>query len=447
MKWWKVLVLGSVILLMAYAPVMALAQYDSGACPLPRSPSCAQPGGQRFEDIPNRGVCRVIMGTGPQLSVGSGAAISGCEEWTAILTARHVVEREGAPVKAVFADGTTLTGKVAAVSRECDAAVVVVNGKAPQLVAIATDPPKLGQTVYGGGFDGTHFGWQGWRGTLIRQSADGDYIISGAARQGDSGGPVWTSDGLVGVIWGTDQRETVCTSLPKLANFFTSSRYVFPWNAWLADRKDAREHGQVLPPQGMPGAPRAQLPQVPESPAQTVPGGGVPIVIGQDSGRISALESRLATLEGKLAQLERSVATLQEKNGAALDKADSVLGVAQEAQKQAKEAKEHASGVIETALSKSKEYLTGVLAPLFGGHAVLTIVVIGVLFWLIRKDIKNRMATGDPLEAEKLLKKAAAFTPTTIDDWLVDKLSKALDIVMPRPTEEQQVSNGKNRKK
>ncbi|MCS7226942.1 MAG: serine protease [Gloeomargarita sp. SKYB31] len=385
--------------------------------------------------------CRVWITEGPgQHSGGSGVAISASADgsWTAVLTCKHVVGREGKAVEAIFPDETRLRGQVCAVARECDAAVVKLQGRAPRLIKIYTADLAIGQQVYAGGFDGLGDPWRSWKGQLLKHTLDGDYVISGKARSGDSGGPVWVEQGLVGIIWGTDGQNTYCTSLPRLANFLTSNRYIFPWNAWLADRKDARDHGQTLPPQPMPGAPRP-LPGPSEGSPQTQPPAyTIPLqpIVPED------IRQRLATLESRVQTIEKTLAAWEAKNGHAVEKAQEAITAAKAAQEKAQtavgaaqEAKEHASGLLEIALERAKEYLKGWLPAIFGIPPALTIVLIGVLFWLIRKDIRNRMKTGDPLEAEKVLRIAAAKTPTPIDDKMVEWLSLALDRVIPRPTQ------------
>jgi hypothetical protein len=362
------------------------------------------------------------VGAGPIKSVGTGTAISSNGQRSAILTARHVVERVNTPVVAIFPDGTRLSGYVAVICYEADAAIVVVQGRAPGLAAIASDMPAMQSVVGFGGFDGGR-GWQHQAGRLIRQTSTGDWVITGAARQGDSGGPVWTQNGIVGVIWGTDGRETLCTSLPQLVNFFESKRYVFPWNAWLEDRKDARQYGQVLPPQPMPHAPLPPTqPQVPaQPPVYSQPPTVVPTEVLQ---RITALESKLITLEAKVNQLEGTIAQLVSQHGSAVAKAESAVGLATEAKRYAEE-------VGTTLLGQVKNYILGLLPIGWGVPIIIVLVVAAFLIW---RDIRNRTKTGDPLEVEKLLQRLAAKTPTSIDDWLVDKLSKALDLVLPRPT-------------
>jgi len=408
-----------------------LAQCDSGFCrpplyqPTP-SDRLAPPKGAETTP-PSLAVCRLEVGSGPMKSVGTGTAISSNGQQSAILTARHVVERVNTPAVATFPDGTRLSGYTAVVCYEADAAIVVVQGRAPGLAFVAPELPSMQSTVWYGGFDG-HRGWQHQAGRLVRQTSAGDWVITGPARQGDSGGPVWTQEGIVGVIWGTDGHETLCTSLPQLVNFFESKRYVFPWNAWLEDRKDAREHGQTLPPKPMPYVPvlppassqPAPVP-APQPPAGSPPAQPAFLEVLQ---RLAGVESKLAALEAKVSQLDGVVADLKSHNGSAVAKAENAIGLAAEA-------KRHAEEVGPTLLSQVKNYILGLLPIGWGVPIVVVLLVAALLIW---RDIRNRIKTGDPLEVEKLLQRLAAKTPSTIDDWLVDKLSKALDLVLPRPT-------------
>jgi len=400
-----------------------LAQCDSGFC---RPPVHAQP--------PSLAVCRIEAGSGPMKSVGSGTAISSNGRQTAILTARHVVERVNTPAIATFPDGTKLAGHAAVVCYEADAAIVVVQGRAPGLAYIASELPAMQSTVWYGGFDG-QAGWRHRQGRLVRQTSTGDWVITGPARGGDSGGPVWNQDGLIGVVWGTDGAETLCTSLPQLVNFFESKRYVFPWNAWLEDRKDARQHGQVLPPQPMPHAPVPPAqPQAPvQPPVYSQPPASVPTDVLQ---RLASLEAKLATIEAKVSQIDGKVADIAAQNGSAAAKADSAVGLATEAKRQAQE-------LGQSLMMQVKDYVLGLLPIGWGVPIIVVVLVAACLIW---RDIRNRKRTGDPLEAEKLLQQLAAKTPSQVDDWFVDKLSKALDLVLPRPTPAEPAASAKKGK-
>lgn len=140
--------------------------------------------------------------------------------------------------------------------------------------------------------------------------------------------------------------------------------------------------------------------------------------------RLAGVESKLAALETKVSQLDGVVADLKSHNGSAVAKAENAIGLAAEA-------KRHAEEVGPTLLSQVKNYILGLLPIGWGVPIVVVLLVAALLIW---RDIRNRIKTGDPLEVEKLLQRLAAKTPSTIDDWLVDKLSKALDLVLPRPT-------------
>ena len=408
-----------------------VAQCDSGGCRAPiQTPSI-----QGMHNIPpSLAVCRIEVGTGPVKAIGTGMAVSSNGQQTAILTARHVAGRVGLPAAAMFPDGTRLVGWTSVLCHEADVAIIVVEGRAPQLILIAPETPAMGTLVAYGGFDGGR-GWQHRMGRLVQQTLTGDWVITGPARGGDSGGPVWTDAGLVGVIWGTDGRETLCTSLPQLINFFESKRYIFPWNAWLEDRKDARQHGQRLPPQPMPHTPLP--PSQPSGPNPPVvfpqPSTAIP---GEFLQRLVVLESKLAALEVKIGQLEGTVTGLATQSGSAAEKAAGAANLAEEA-------KRHAEAVGVTLLGQVKNYILGLL-PI--GWGVPIVVVVFVAAFLIWRDVHNRKKTGDPLEIEKLFQRLAAKTPTPIDDWLVDKLSKALDLVLPRPASGESSPSGKKGK-
>jgi len=55
--------------------------------------------------------------------------------------------------------------------------------------------------------------------------------------------------------------------------------------------------------------------------------------------------------------------------------------------------------------------------------------VIGVVIWLVRKDILQKVRTGDPLLIEKL----AARTTGTLDDRIAELVAGALERFAPSP--------------
>jgi len=301
--------------------------------------------------------------------------------------------RPGLPAQCVFPNQQVLPGRVVVVCKECDAAIIQTEGHPAKILNIATEDPQ--GVIYACGADG-QAGWRTWRGRVLRYAASGELIISGVARQGDSGGPVWTEGGLVGLIVATDgQQETVCTSLAQLNQFFTCGRYVFPWNAWLENEKDKRRTPtpiiHVQPP-------------IQQVPTPTVPSDDV-------AAKLMQLEGRLLVLEGQMKELR---------------------GQVDKAMANSKDAKDAVDGVEKGMFAKLKSYMIG----LTGWQVVLLTLGCVVILILVRRDIRNKLKTGDPLEVQKLLINLAKLTPTSLDDRGVAALNALLDRLVPSPKQE-----------
>ena len=163
----------------------------------------------------------------PVRAIGSGALV----RWNGrvvVLTARHVVEAAGRIV-VELSTGKRQEARVLKIDAVWDCAVLELSGR-PEGVSPAE--VELGQAAMqqagnrlescGYGPDGRlacnsglFLGYQ--RCGQRPQGPDDWMILSGHARQGDSGGPVFNERGrLVGVLWGTDGEEVVAVQAGRL---------------------------------------------------------------------------------------------------------------------------------------------------------------------------------------------------------------------------------------
>lgn len=140
-----------------------------------------------------------------------------------VLTARHVV-KDAKTVIVRFYNGKRYRAKVIKVNRRWDCAVLDIGGAAPDGIepaefafgadAAFKDGDRLESCGYGADNKlAVNIGlFKGYRRSSAALDGPDDWmVISGHARQGDSGGPVFDRQGrVVGVLWGTDGRTVVC---------------------------------------------------------------------------------------------------------------------------------------------------------------------------------------------------------------------------------------------
>lgn len=148
---------------------------------------------------------------------GSGTVVAVHEGEGLVLTCAHMWRdvgfRASAPITVQFAAGTTpRKGRLAGIDRYYDcAAVLVACADDQQVIPASTSPPALGSAVYLAGYGSGRYRLAAGRaqqfvGTLSPyQTPPVHLVISTAARQGDSGGPMISSTGeLVAITWGSD---------------------------------------------------------------------------------------------------------------------------------------------------------------------------------------------------------------------------------------------------
>ena len=205
----------------------ALGQCGPSGCPLPRprTPAPAAPKPAWRYERPTGHRAAVVRITchdgGAAWSKGSGVLV----RWGArivVLTARHVV-KDAKTIHVEFHDRRRCTAAILKTDARWDCAVldlgVQPEGIAPAEMTFGADAafqPGDRLETCGYGPDGRLACNSGLFGGYRRSAAAPDgpddwMILSGHARQGDSGGPVFDLQGRVaGILWGTDGREVVC---------------------------------------------------------------------------------------------------------------------------------------------------------------------------------------------------------------------------------------------
>ncbi|MBN2475885.1 MAG: trypsin-like peptidase domain-containing protein [Pirellulales bacterium] len=227
------------LLLVGFLVVPAVGQCPGGGCPGGSCPSVPS-GGTRLEVRQNTAVNRptpawryesarahraavvrvYCFETASRRSIGSGVLVR-LGRQVAILTARHVV-KDAQKILVQFHTGKRFPARVLRADATWDCAVLEVSerpeGIEPAQMAWGEEAmlhrgDRLESCGYGPDGrlavnSGLFLGYR--RSTARRQGPDDWMVLSGHARSGDSGGPIFNQAGhVVGVLWGTDGSEVV----------------------------------------------------------------------------------------------------------------------------------------------------------------------------------------------------------------------------------------------
>jgi hypothetical protein len=180
---------------------IALGQCPGGFCPAPPLPS---PPRQSIDPSP---AVRVHTYLNQRFTgIASGVVIPQQPDgqWY-VLTAGHVAEDADRYIIR-WEDGQAVWATLAARDAANDLAALRLTSfpPNPKYVEIADEDPQPGTPVKWLGWRGESRRWESGRGIVRHVTADGDSIIwqatAGEVCSGMSGGPVWTDEGLVGVI-------------------------------------------------------------------------------------------------------------------------------------------------------------------------------------------------------------------------------------------------------
>jgi len=220
------------VLLVAFLlPTLLYAQCPNGLCrgewsanrppaAALRAPAAApQPSGV------HPAVVRICNDQGRVQSWGSGTLIARDESCGYVLTCWHVFREGPGTITVSFADGSRYAAKLVTQDSTWDLASLRIARPGVQPVAIAAAAPTQGDPVTFGGF-GPNGRYAAGSGHALgyaragRATTNETLTISGAARDGDSGGPILNAKGeLVAVLWGTDGKTVMGTYSGRVRKF------------------------------------------------------------------------------------------------------------------------------------------------------------------------------------------------------------------------------------
>ncbi|MDO4630248.1 MAG: serine protease [Planctomycetia bacterium] len=187
---------------------------------------------------PHPAVVRIVVENAKSQNYGSGTWIRLSSSQCAVLTCAHLFDTETPrKISVYFSNHVAFVAQIQAIDRRWDIALLQtstvdtlssdLNRKLPMPVTLAQDPPRQGDYLRMCGYGPN--GRSVWvlgktRGYchLTTVSETHTLVVSGVARQGDSGAPILNLEGvLVGVLWGTDGSSMYGTWSGKILQTFS----------------------------------------------------------------------------------------------------------------------------------------------------------------------------------------------------------------------------------
>lgn len=173
---------------------------------------------------PRESVARITVVGTASTAYGSGVLISASGTNAVVLTNWHVVRPPRKSISVRWPDGKTSPGSVVAADSVWDLAAVQVERPSAAPVRIARRAPRRGERMTIAGYGpGPYLEQAGPVVDFMAPSNRHDYQlvdIGTAARQGDSGGPIFNERGeLAGLLYGVHDGRTVGPCCTRVSQF------------------------------------------------------------------------------------------------------------------------------------------------------------------------------------------------------------------------------------
>ncbi|MHB8971539.1 MAG: S1 family peptidase [Pirellulaceae bacterium] len=208
---------------------------------------------------PHPAVVRVLAEDPDGMAQGSGTLVEVREQFGMVVTNWHVVRNASGAVNVIFPDGFRSAARVLQVDRDWDLAALLIWRPKVVPVPLAGEAPRPGDPLTIAGYGtGVYRTAPGQCTQYLAPGTDRPFEIvevSTAARQGDSGGPIFNARGeLAGVLFGSDGGSTSGSYAGRVREFLLT--------AWESNEKagDAHERVAANPPRDV----NRQLQRLPE---------------------------------------------------------------------------------------------------------------------------------------------------------------------------------------
>jgi len=398
--------------------IIALAQWAACHGAMPGYAQQCGPIGCR--QGPHPATCRIRNQLGREAYLGSGTLIDKDRRCGLVVTCQHIFRQGKGTITCSFPDGTRYKAILVNTDGPWDLAALLILAPKSDPVTVAQQAARPGETVWSCGYgpDGQYWCNRGQVVGYVRTETtrtSETLELTGRARDGDSGGPVFNTEGeLAAVLWGTDGRTVGGTYCGRVDKFLlTAGRYLLPWNAKINDpARDPRL--QPPPPQ--------QPPQVIVQPSAQGP--SPPVDLAPIQARIDDLAKRQDALEARQDKVRDTAEALAKKYE---DKLPGIAKDVQQAVSDSRDAKQgmasaldesNPNGIVGRIKARLDERLGGILETLPWLKYGLVGLAIGLGYLFLRKE-GAKAAAGEPT----LWQRAAALTPTEIDDRVAAKVA------------------------
>ncbi len=215
----------SIAFALALATIVGLPRVgQAGLWPSALTPRAATPD---VAQKPHPAVVRVIAPEEGGTSFGSGTLVDVRGDYGLVLTNWHVVADATHTIEVLFPDGFRTAARVITTDRTWDLAALAVWRPTVEPVRMASQPPKPGDLLTIAGYgSGKYRAVTGKCTQYVAPALNRPYEmveLSVAARQGDSGGPIFNSQGeLAGVLWGAGWGTTAGSYCGRVSSFVAS---------------------------------------------------------------------------------------------------------------------------------------------------------------------------------------------------------------------------------